>query len=163
MRYAGIIRNDIASAPGICLTYFAQGCKSKCKGCHNPETWYFNEGKEFTQETLNSIISGLTANGVSRSLAIQGGEPLCEENQFLTNLIITEVRKVYPDIKIYLWTGYLYEDLLNNLTTHLRHILSNIDYLIDGPYIEEQRDLTLWMRGSRNQKIYDLKHQEKKE
>jgi anaerobic ribonucleoside-triphosphate reductase activating protein len=70
---------------------------------------------------------------------------------------------VYPDIKIYLWTGYLYEDLLNNLTTHLRHILSNIDYLIDGPYIEEQRDLTLWMRGSRNQKIYDLKHQEKKE
>jgi anaerobic ribonucleoside-triphosphate reductase activating protein len=163
MRYAGIIRNDIASAPGICLTYFAQGCKSKCKGCHNPETWCFNEGKEFTQETLNSIISGLTANGVSRSLAIQGGEPLCEENQFLTNLIITEVRKVHPDIKIYLWTGYLYEDLLNNLTTHLRHILSNIDYLIDGPYIEEQRDLTLWMRGSRNQKIYDLKHQEKKE
>jgi anaerobic ribonucleoside-triphosphate reductase activating protein len=163
MRYAGIIRNDIASAPGICLTYFAQGCKSRCKGCHNPETWCFNEGKEFTQETLNSIISGLTANGISRSLAIQGGEPLCEENQFLTNLIITEVRKVYPDIKIYLWTGYLYEDLLNNLTTHLRHILSNIDYLIDGPYIEEQRDLTLWMRGSRNQKIYDLKHQEKKE
>lgn len=163
MRYNLIKKNDVANGYGVNVSIFLQGCPHHCKNCFNPETWDFNGGSEFTYETLNEIIQAIEANNVKRGLAILGGEPLCEENQFLTNLIITEVRKVHPDIKIYLWTGYLYEDLLNNLTTHLRHILSNIDYLIDGPYIEEQRDLTLWMRGSRNQKIYDLKHQEKKE
>jgi anaerobic ribonucleoside-triphosphate reductase activating protein len=156
MRFAGIIYNDIASAPGICLTFFAQGCNSRCEGCHNPETWDFCGGKEFTQETLKSIIDGLVANGVSRSLAIQGGEPLCEENLFLTDLLISEVKKKYPDIKIYLWTGFIYEDLLESSNQRLKNILNSIDVLIDGPYKKEERDITLFMRGSRNQRVIKL-------
>ena len=86
-----------------------------------------------------------------------GGEPLHPNNRFLTNLVITEVRKKYPDIKIYLWTGYVYEDLVDKQEKILQNILQNIDVLIDGPFIKEQRDITLAMRGSRNQRVIELK------
>lgn len=156
MRYAGIIYNDFASAPGICLTFFAQGCPHRCQGCHNPETFDFNGGREFTPETLSSIIKGLRANGVKRSLAIQGGEPLAPENLFLTRLIIDEVKKELPDTKIYLWTGYIYENLKNDSSVAMQDILHSIDCLIDGPYIAEQRDISLFMMGSRNQRVIYL-------
>lgn len=84
-----------------------------------------------------------------------GGEPLCEENLFLTHLIISEVKKTLPDIKIYIWTGYLYENLIEN--PKIQKILELSDVLIDGPYIDSERDITLPMRGSRNQRIIDLK------
>ena len=157
MRYAGIIRNDVAAGQGVCVTFFVQGCAQHCPGCHNPETWDFNGGYEFTQETLDSIIQALKANGVQRNFCIMGGEPLHENNLFLTNLIITEVRKHYPNIKIYVWTGYLYEDLVVKEEKLLQNIFSNIDVLIDGPFIKEQRDITLAMRGSRNQRIINIK------
>jgi anaerobic ribonucleoside-triphosphate reductase activating protein len=86
-----------------------------------------------------------------------GGEPLCEENIFLTCLIIKEVKKYLPEVEIYLWTGYLYEDLLKLTNPQISSILSEINYLIDGPYIDELRDITLEMRGSSNQRIIDLK------
>ena len=88
-----------------------------------------------------------------------GGEPLHPNNMFLTNLVILEVQKKYPDIKIYLWSGYIYEELLEKAKTCqlLNEILSNINVLIDGPYIEAQRDITLPMRGSKNQRIINLK------
>jgi anaerobic ribonucleoside-triphosphate reductase activating protein len=113
MRYAGIIKNDFASAPGTCVTFFTQGCARHCPGCHNPETWDFNGGKEFTQDTINSIIEAISANGVKRNFCVMGGEPLHPDNLFLTNLVIQEVKKVYPNIKVYLWTGYTYEELLD--------------------------------------------------
>ena len=128
-----------------------------CPGCHNPETWDFDGGYEFTQDTINSIINALNANGVQRNLCIMGGEPLHERNQFLVQLLIQEVKKVYPDIKIYLWTGYLYEDLIAKHEKILQNILQEIDVLIDGPFIKEQRDITLEMRGSKNQRIINLK------
>ena len=78
MRYAGLIRNDFSAAPGISVSFFTQGCPNHCLGCHNPETWDFNGGKEFTYDILNEIVDALTANGVKRSLSILGGEPLCE-------------------------------------------------------------------------------------
>ena len=157
MRYAGIIRNDVAAGQGVCVTFFVQGCAQHCPGCHNPETWDFDGGYEFTQETMDSIIKALKANSVQRNFCIMGGEPLHENNLFLTNLVITEVRKHYPDIKIYVWTGYLYEDLLAKHEKLLQNIFDNIDVLIDGPFIKEQRDITLAMRGSRNQRIIELK------
>ena len=86
-----------------------------------------------------------------------GGEPLNQHNLFLTNLVIEEVRKYYPDIKIYVWTGGKYEDLINCVNPHIRKTLQLIDYLIDGLYIEEERDITLPMCGSRNQRIIDVK------
>ena len=85
-----------------------------------------------------------------------GGEPLHPDNRFLTNLVISEVRKVYPKIKIYLWTGYHYEELVDKNEKILQNILSNINVLVDGPFIQEQRDITLAMRGSRNQRIIEL-------
>jgi anaerobic ribonucleoside-triphosphate reductase activating protein len=155
MRYAGIIYNDLAAAPGICVTFFTQGCNRHCLNCHNPETWDFFGGKEFSYETIADIKQALRANGIKRNLAIMGGEPLCEDNLFLTNLVIESVKKDLPDTKVYIWTGYTYEELIleEGSSSLLNNILSNIDCLIDGPYIDSERDITLHMRGSRNQRI----------
>lgn len=156
MQYAGIIKNDTAAGEGINVTFFVQGCHFHCKGCHNPETWNFLGGKEFTNDTLQELIAAIKANGVERNLSIMGGEPLCPENLFLTSLIIKTIKNEFPNIKIYIWTGYLFEDLLKIHDQKLIYILKNINYLIDGPFIEEQRDITLPMRGSKNQRIIDL-------
>jgi anaerobic ribonucleoside-triphosphate reductase activating protein len=109
-------------------------------------------------KTMSDLLNGLSANGIERPLCIMGGEPLCNENLFLTSLIVKMVKENKPNTKIYLWTGYLYEDLKNKVLPQSRveFILNNIDYLIDGPYIEAERDITLPMRGSRNQRIIDL-------
>ena len=157
MRYAGLNRNDMSAAPGVSVSFFTQGCPHHCKGCHNPETWDFDGGKEFTFDTLNDIVNSLTANGVSRSLAIMGGEPLCEQNAFLTLLVVKTVKERLPNTKIYIWTGYTYDKLKEVCDPHVKSILEYADYLIDGPYIQELRDITLSMRGSSNQNIIDLK------
>ena len=151
MRYAGIIKNDFTAAPGESGTFYTQGCPHHCSGCHNPETWDFEGGKEFTPEVIDEILEALTANNIMRSLAIQGGEPLCVENEFLTLLIVKTVKEKFPDVKIYIWTGYYFNSLPN--TPYIKQILELTDCLIDGPYIEEERDITLPMRGSRNQNI----------
>ena len=152
MRYAGIIKNDFSAAPGISVTFFTQGCPHKCEGCHNPETWDFEGGEEVTHDTILEIIKAITANGLHRNLCIMGGEPLCPENQFLTNLIINSVKEKLPDTKIYLWTGYCLEnlDMSNN---RVKSILEQVDCLIDGPYDKTKRDVSLFMRGSSNQRI----------
>ena len=155
MRFAGLLKNDLAAAPGMCVTFFVQGCPHKCPGCHNPETWNFEGGQEFYPELIQEIIEALTANNINRKFCIMGGEPLCPENEFLTFLLITEVRKQLPYVPIYIWTGYTITELLNR-GGKIKSILENIDYLIDGPYIKELRDTTLHMRGSSNQNIIDM-------
>lgn len=157
MKYAGLNTNDFTAAPGISVSFFTQGCPHRCQGCQNPETWEFNGGKEFTPQVLNEIITALTANNVMRNLCIMGGEPLCEENELLTLLVISQAKEKVPDVKIYVWTGYIYENLLKNPSPQLQKILSMTDVLIDGPYIEKLRDITLPMRGSSNQRIIELK------
>lgn len=156
MKYSGIIKNDLSAAPGISVSFFTQGCPHKCKNCHNPETWDFNGGKEFTPETLEEICSALTANNVNRSFSVLGGEPLCEENTFLTYLVIKTVKERLPNTKIYLWTGYYYNQLQKLGNPRIPQILELVDVLIDGPYIDEQRNITLQMRGSANQSIINL-------
>lgn len=156
MRYAGLITNDLTAAPGVSVSFFTQGCPHRCPGCHNPTTWNFDGGKEFTPQVLEEIIQALTANEITRSFCVMGGEPLCEENLFLTNLVISYVREKVPGVKIYVWTGYYYEDLLKNSAPHLKNILAETDVLIDGPYEEKYRDITLPMRGSSNQSIIYL-------
>ena len=152
MRYAGIIKNDFSAAPGTSVTFFTQGCPHRCEGCHNPETWDFEGGEEVTHDTILDVIEAITANGLHRNLCIMGGEPLCPENQFLTNLIINSVKEKLPDTKIYLWTGYCLEDLdMNN--NRIKSILEQVDCLIDGPYDKTKRDVSLFMRGSSNQRI----------
>lgn len=156
MKYAGIIKNDVAAGKGVNVTFFVQGCPLHCPGCHNPQTWDFDGGKEFTNDTLDEIIKSINANGVQRNLSIMGGEPLCQENLFLTTLVITTVKQNFPNITIYLWTGYTYEELTKR-QDKTEQILNNIDYLIDGPFIYSERDITLPMRGSRNQRIINVK------
>ena len=152
MRYAGIIKNDFTAAPGTSVTFFTQGCPHRCEGCHNPETWDFEGGEEVTHDTILDIIEAITANGLHRNLCIMGGEPLCPENQFLTNLIINSVKEKLPDTKVYLWTGYYLKDLdFNN--NRIEQILDKVDYIIDGPFEKDKRDITLFMRGSSNQHI----------
>ena len=156
MKYAGLNKNDFAAAPGVSVTFFTQGCPHHCRGCHNPETWDFTGGKEFTPRVISEIIDALTDNGINRSLCIMGGEPLCEENEFITHLVISQIKEKLPETKVYIWTGFLYEDLLKNPGSHIEKILDMTDVLIDGPYIEELRDITLPMRGSSNQRIINL-------
>lgn len=156
MQYAGIIKNDFSAASGVSVTFFTQGCPHRCKGCHNPETWDFNGGKEFTPKVLDEMVAALTANNITRSLCVMGGEPLCEENLFLTNLVISHIREKVPGVKVYVWTGFIYEDLLKKTNPHLQNILAMTDVLVDGPYIQELRDITLPMRGSSNQRIINL-------
>lgn len=105
---------------------------------------------------MDSIIEGLRANDVARTLCIMGGEPLCEENLFITDMIITQVREKYPNQIIYIWTGYLYEDLLKSNNIRLQRILSSADYLVDGPYVDSLRDVRLCMKGSSNQRTIKL-------
>lgn len=155
MRYATIKLNDAANAPGIAVSVYLQGCPHHCPGCFNPETWSFTGGKEFTVETLDEIVKGLMANGIHRSLCLLGGEPLCEENEFLTYLIISTVKEKVPETPIYIWTGYKYEDLQKR-SGKIEQILAATDVLIDGPYVEELRDITLPLRGSSNQRIIYL-------
>lgn len=158
MRYAGIKYNDIVDTEsGICVSFWAQGCPNHCPGCHNPQTWDFNGGMQKREkEITDEIIKTINANGIKRDFSVLGGEPLAPgENTLHTAHIVQSVRAVYPDIKIYLWSGYTYEQIMLRRECHLNNILKSIDVLIDGPYIETKRDITLHLRGSSNQDIYE--------
>lgn len=150
MKYATIMENDYTNGENICVSFWVQGCPHRCEGCHNPAQWDFEGGKELPNDYKGQIIKAISANGITRNFSVLGGEPLCEQNIKLTSDIITAVRVAYPHIKIFLWTGYTLEELKHPL---IEDILSKIDVLIDGPYIQSQRDVTLKLRGSTNQRI----------
>lgn len=154
MKIADIYNNDVTDGVGFCVSVWTQGCPNRCKNCQNPQTWDPTGGYEIS---LNNLIkqtkTALIANGVQRNLSLLGGEPLAPYNRNNMNILISSVREDFPSIKIYLWTGYTYEYLLDNLDNDIIDILSNIDYLIDGPYIDELRDISLPLRGSKNQRI----------
>lgn len=162
MKYSGLYKNDFAAAPGTSVTLFVSGCHLHCPGCHNPEAQDFDFGQTYTVDITNEIIKALQANGIHRNLCIMGGEPLAWENRWAVMQLIMDIKLVLPDTPIYIWTGYTYEELQEEITsglypeTELQWILEHIDVLIDGPYIQEQRDTTLLMRGSRNQRILHL-------
>lgn len=150
MKYAGIQENDFINGEGVCVSFWTQGCPHRCEGCHNPDLWNFNEGKELPNDYRGQIVKAISANGITRNFSILGGEPLCDENIQLTHDTIAAVRTAYPHIKIFVWTGYTLEELTHPL---MKDILDKIDVLIDGRYIQEQRDVTLKMRGSSNQRL----------
>lgn len=155
MRYAKLMKNDVVDTlGGICVSLWLQGCPFRCKGCHNPDTWDFNGGIEIDDNILiDEVLSALNENGILRDLSILGGEPLVEKNLIFLQQLITEARRKNPNIKIYLWTGFEYQHLVQ--VKHLYgYILNNIDVFITGPFILEQRDITLKLRGSRNQEIW---------
>lgn len=154
MRLAGMNKNDFANGQNVCVSLFVQGCPHHCKGCHNPDTWDFEGGVPTPSDIRGQIIKAISANGIERNFSVLGGEPLCKENIEGVDNIITGVRTAYPQIKIFLWTGYTLEELQSQSDNkYIQNILNHIDVLIDGRYIEEQRDITLELRGSTNQRI----------
>ena len=152
-KYAGLITNDFANGTGTCVSFWTQGCPHHCPGCHNPETWDFSGGEDLPTDIRGQIIKAICANDIKRNFSVLGGEPLCEQNIDKVNNIITGVRTAYPDIKIFVWTGYVLKELQKRKDERITNILSQIDVLIDGPFIEAERDITLELRGSRNQRI----------
>ena len=155
MRYAGINYNDVVNGQGVCVSFWTQGCPHHCEGCFNPETWPFNKGYELPLDIKGQIIKAISNNGIQRNFSVLGGEPLCPENQKMVLEILTAVRCAYPNIKIFLWTGYKIDDLLNSNNDVVNSILEKIDVLIDGKFEKEKKDFSLALRGSTNQNIYE--------
>lgn len=152
-RYIKIMKNDIVDGEGICVSLWLQGCPFRCFNCHNSDSWDFEGGLEIPPDIRGQLIKDITENGVMRNFSVLGGEPLCPQNVSVVEDIVLGIRTAYPSIKIFIWTGYTLEQLKNRNDKYINNILSNIDILIDGPYIDEQRDLTLKLRGSKNQRI----------
>ena len=153
-RYNAILSNDVVNGQGVCVSFFVQGCPHQCEGCFNPETWDFEGGQPYSDDIKWEIIKLISANGIQRNFSVLGGEPLAPHNLTMVSSLINAVRHAYPHIKIFLWTGYTKEELdVKDERTKL--ILDNIDVLIDGPFIEAQKDLSLKLRGSANQHIWN--------
>ena len=153
MNYCGIKKVDIANGSGVRVSLFVSGCRNHCPGCFQPETWDFNYGDPFTRTTEEEIMEALRPSWI-QGLSILGGEPTEEENAAVLIPFLKRVRAVLPDKDIWLYSGYTYEALRD------KEILTLADVLVDGPFLLEQKDAGLAFRGSRNQRIIDLKEKE---
>ena len=153
MNYAEIKKVDIANGPGVRVSLFVSGCRNHCKGCFNPETWDFDYGRPFTRATEDEIIKALRPSWI-QGLSILGGEPAEEENAAILIPFLKRVRAMLPNKDIWLYSGYTYEVLRD------KEILTLADVLVDGPFLLELKDVGLAFRGSRNQRIIDLREKE---
>lgn len=152
MRYASIRKLDISNGEGLGVTLFTQGCPFHCKNCFNPETHDFDGGKEYTIDTKNAILSLISRTQIKR-FSILGGEPLIERNKEDLIDLCLSVKKIRPDIKIWIYTGNIFENVKNDWY----ELLCNyVDVLVDGPYVDSKRDLRLKFRGSSNQRVIDV-------
>ena len=153
MKYFGYMPNDLVNGQGICVSLWTSGCPFHCEGCHNPEAWDKEAGYDVPSDIRGRLVKAISANGIERNFSILGGEPLAPWNRQFVSEVITSIRAAHPNIKIFLWTGFTIEELNITEDKYIEHILENIDVLIDGQFILEQRDTTLPLRGSRNQRI----------
>ena len=160
MNYAAIKPCDIANGPGVRVTLFVSGCTHHCKGCFQPETWDFAYGEPFTDEVAQRILDLLSPSYI-HGLTLLGGEPFEPENQREAVKLLRAVRERYPQKDIWCYSGYLYDvDMVKGgkvYTEVTEEMLSYIDVLVDGRFIEEEKDLSLPFRGSRNQRILKLR------
>lgn len=153
MRYAGILCDDFVNGQNVCVSFWAQGCNLKCPGCHNAQTWDFNGGTEVTADTIPFIIKAISKNNIQRNFSVLGGEPLCPENRSFVLELVQKVREAYPTVRIFLWTGYELSELKEENNPIIDKVLSLVDTLITGRFVLAERDITLPLRGSRNQKV----------
>ena len=160
MNYGTIKDCDIANGEGIRVSLFVSGCTHHCKGCFNSETWSFDYGEPFTGETEEKLITMLS-RGYINGLSLLGGEPFEIANQRALVGFLKKVRQTYPKKNIWCYTGYTLDtDLSEGGRAYCectQEMLSYIDILVDGEYIEEKKDISLDFRGSSNQRIIDLK------
>lgn len=160
MYFGNIKKYDIANGLGVRVSLFVSGCRNRCKGCFNPETWDFSYGTLYTEDTEKEIIEALSPSYIT-GFSLLGGEPFEPENQRELVGLLKKIRTLYPQKNIWCYTGYTYEvDLLEGGRKHTEvtdEMLSYIDVLVDGQFIEDQKDITLAFRGSGNQRILHLK------
>lgn len=165
IKYAGIIFDDVANGDGVGAVFFTQGCPHQCKGCHNPNTWDENGGMFLENNELNYLFKYFEDVPFASRLTISGGDPLSKHNLDLTEYIIKEFKKRFPNKKIWLYTGYNYDDILMDYTvTEEYHrntkqrfnIVKNCDFIVDRKFKINKRDVSLKFRGSSNQRIIDI-------
>lgn len=149
--YTGIDTYDINNGKGFGITLFVQGCPHHCEGCHNPQTWDFNNGRVLDMNVIDNIIRIAEDDNIVR-LTISGGEPFAN----ITPCMVAACRfkLLYPNKTVWVYSGYTYEEIQN--IPEANSLLDWCDILVDGPYIKELRDLSLAFRGSSNQRIIDL-------
>ncbi|MBQ3110232.1 MAG: anaerobic ribonucleoside-triphosphate reductase activating protein [Clostridia bacterium] len=159
MNYATIKNHDIANGLGVRVSLFVSGCTHHCKGCFNPETWDFNYGNEFTEEVQQEVISALAPDYIS-GLSLLGGEPFEPSNQASLVPFLKKVKELYPEKDIWCYSGYNFEsDMLTGKlgdASVTDEMLSYIDILVDGEFVESLKDISLRFKGSSNQRIIDV-------
>ncbi len=159
MNYGEIKNCDIANGTGVRVTLFVSGCTNHCKNCFQPQTWDFNYGKKFDEETKEKIYKMLSESYI-QGLTLLGGEPFEPENQRELLPFLKEVKRRFPDKNIWAFSGFTYEELTSK-GSHPNcectdEILSIIDVLVDGRFVEEKKNLSLRFRGSSNQRLIDM-------
>ena len=159
MHYGTIKNCDIANGIGVRVSLFVSGCRNACPNCFQPETWNFAHGEPFTAETEDKLIAMLAPDYIA-GLTVLGGEPLEPENQADLLPFLKKVRAEYPAKTIWIYTGFTLEELSDRscraCTEHVGEILALADVLVDGRFIEAQKDISLRFRGSKNQRLIDL-------
>jgi len=156
MNFADIRPIDVANGPGIRVSLFVSGCTHHCKECFNPETWDFAYGAPFTDAETEAILKHLTPAHI-KGLSVLGGEPFEPRNQETVLNLVRRVRQEYPHKDIWCYSGYLFEALRDGkVGSHSRALLEELDVLVDGPFVIEQKDLSLRFRGSANQRLIDV-------
>ncbi len=162
MNYAKIRKCDVANGPGVRVSLFVSGCNHHCKNCFNPEAWNFNYGEEFTKKEEEQIIEDLKPDYIT-GLSLLGGEPFEQKNQEGLAPLVSKVKKEYPDKKIWCYTGFTFDEQILGKMVKEEHrettkqMLENIDYIVDGKFVNELKDPKLQFRGSSNQRIIDVK------
>lgn len=155
MNYADIKNCDVANGPGVRVTLFVSGCTHHCKGCFNPETWDFQYGQAFTQESIDTILKALEPDYI-KGFTLLGGEPFEPQNQEAEVVLLRQIKQKYPEKSIWCFTGYLFDrdilGVMKDRDPYAMEMLSYIDVLVDGEFVEEQKDLSLKFRGSANQR-----------
>lgn len=173
MRYSSMRNLDISNGEGVGISLFVQGCPFHCKNCFNSDTWDFNGGKEWTEKTKNKFMELIDRPYIKR-VSFLGGECLADQNLDEVLKLVKQIRISYPEKTIWLYTGFCWNDIMCSFAglqadcvvldkkdieawEKRRKIISNVDVLVDGEYIDEQKDLSLKFRGSKNQRVIDVK------
>ena len=159
MNYAEIKNCDIANGPGVRISLFVSGCTHHCPGCFNQVAWDFDYGQPFTQQTIDQILEMLKP-GYIKGLTLLGGEPFEPENQGAIVELLRQIKEKYPEKSIWAFSGYLFDrDILSGRLGKweiTKEYLSYLDVLVDGPFVEAKKNLSLRFRGSENQRIIDV-------
>ena len=160
MNYCELKLNDVANGPGVRVSLFVSGCTHHCKGCFNQESWDFNAGKEFTDETMQIILEAMKPDYV-KGLTLLGGEPFERVNQQGLLPLLRKMKELYPEKDVWCFTGYLFDkDIMERMCKEWEEtpeLISMIDVLVDGEFILDQRNLMLKFKGSENQRTIDVK------